>query len=78
VPLEGGEPVRLAGDLPGEAELFDFQISPDGSTVVYTAGPRGDRSQWRLYAAAIPEPAALGLLSVGAGLALARRRRRCP
>src|SRR5690606_39504840 len=37
VPIEGGTPVRLNRTLPAGGIVFSFQLSPDGSTVVYNA-----------------------------------------
>jgi len=37
VPIGGGTPVRLNRPLPAGGFVFSFQLSPDGSTVVYNA-----------------------------------------
>jgi Tol biopolymer transport system component len=37
VPVAGGTPVRLNGDLPMNGNLAGFEITPDGSSVVYLA-----------------------------------------
>lgn len=37
VPVGGGPPVRLNRPLPAGGIVFSFQLSPDGSTVVYNA-----------------------------------------
>ncbi|MBZ0114504.1 MAG: hypothetical protein K8J08_18720 [Thermoanaerobaculia bacterium] len=34
----GGPPVKLNGELPDNADILDFQLSPDGVWVVYRAG----------------------------------------
>ena len=36
-PIDGGTPVRLNRTLPAGGFVFSFQLSPDGSTVVYNA-----------------------------------------
>jgi len=36
-PIEGGTPIRLNRTLPAGGIVFSFQLSPDGSTVVYNA-----------------------------------------
>ncbi len=37
VPVLGGEPIQLNGDLIQEGHVFQFQISPDSATVLYLA-----------------------------------------
>ena len=42
VPLEGGSPVRLDTNLEGNVSAREPRLSPDGSTIVYTAQTRNE------------------------------------
>lgn len=48
VPVAGGTPVRLNGDLPMNGNLAGFEITPDGSSVVYVAS-QDSAGEFELY-----------------------------
>lgn len=53
VPIAGGEPVQITPDLPESASIDDFELTPDGSKVVYLA----DMEEFRvdgLYVSGFP------------------------
>ena len=73
--IDGGQPVLLA-ENPYQTGIIEpwgegWQISPDGSQVIFTADDGASRVG--IFAVAIPEPAALTL--VGLATLLIKRRR---
>jgi Tol biopolymer transport system component len=76
--IDGGEPVLLASNpyLTGGIQPWGegWQITPDGSMLIFTANDGGSKSG--IYAVAIPEPGCLAVLMSGGIMMSWRRSRR--
>jgi PEP-CTERM motif/WD40-like Beta Propeller Repeat len=62
VPIDGGNPVQITPTLPDGAWITEVELTPDGSKLVYHAGPNGLSD---LFVAGLP----LAAVDSGAGVA---------